>query len=317
MFLSTRKRGALVVIKGLKDVVRNQSRDAECSETPPPDLNTAGTDQRTCRQFDFGRFIGRSEVMMKMYARIRRVAAVDSTVLILGETGTGKELVAEAVHQMSLRSGGPFLAVNIAAVPAALADSELFGHVRGAFTGAVDRHIGRFEQANGGTLLLDEIADLDLAVQSKLLRVLDTRVFTPVGGAADHKCDVRIMTSTSRDIREMVRAGKFREDLFYRLDVVTISVPPLRDRPEDIPLLVEHFLHTAGAERRADVRTVSPQLMEKLIADPWPGNVRELRNTLESMRVMGRGESLDVKDLNDRLAVTRHQVAAEHRNQTK
>lgn len=316
MFLSTRKRGALVALKALKHAVPTPDRLAECLETPP-DLGAAGTDQRTCGQFDFGPFIGRSEVMMQMYARIRRVATVDSTVLILGETGTGKELVAQALHQMSPRSAAPFLAVNIAAVPTSLADSELFGHVRGAFTGAVDHRTGRLEQANGGTLLLDEIADLDPAVQSKLLRVLDTRIFTPVGGATDHKCNVRIMTSTSRDIREMVRARKFREDLFYRLDVVTISVPPLRDRPDDIPLLVAHFLHSAGEERRADVRTVSPQLMEKLIADPWPGNVRELRNTLESMRVMARGESLDVKDLNDRLAVTRHQVAAEHRNQTK
>lgn len=316
MFLSTRKRGALVALKALKHAVPTPDRLAECLETPP-DLGAAGTDQRTCGQFDFGPFIGRSEVMMQMYARIRRVATVDSTVLILGETGTGKELVAQALHQMSPRSAAPFLAVNIAAVPTSLADSELFGHVRGAFTGAVDHRTGRLEQANGGTLLLDEIADLDPAVQSKLLRVLDTRIFTPVGGATDHKCNVRIMTSTSRDIREMVRARKFREDLFYRLDVVTISVPPLRDRPDDIPLLVAHFLHTAGEERRADVRTVSPQLMERLVADPWPGNVRELRNTLESMRVMARGESLDVEDLNDRLAVTRHQVVSRHRNQTQ
>jgi DNA-binding NtrC family response regulator len=273
--------------------------------------SVAAGDQRTCRQFDFGQFIGRSPVMMRAYARIRRAAAVDSTVLILGETGTGKEFVARALHQMGRRRNGPFVAVNCAAVPTALADSELFGHVRGAFTGAVDRRIGRFEQAHRGTLLLDEIGDLGLAVQAKLLRVLETFAVTPVGGAEVRKTDVRILAATSRDIHEMVREGSFRADLFYRLDVVTISLPPLRERPEDIPLLVEHFLQRIAIERRLLLRRVSPELMRRLIADCWPGNVRELRNALESMGVMAKGETLTVRDLIERLSLTRHGAVSE------
>jgi DNA-binding NtrC family response regulator len=265
-------------------------------------FDQAGRDRRTCWQFDFGQFIGRSPVMMRMYARIRRAAMFDSTVLILGETGTGKELVARALHQLGLRRRGPFVAVNAAAVPAALADSELFGHVRGAFTGAIERRIGRFEQADGGTLLLDEIADFGPTVQAKLLRVLDTLVVTPVGGRDERKMDVRIVAATSRDLATMVREGSFRADLFYRLDVVTVTVPPLRDRPEDIPMLVEHFLQTAAAaEPRTPSRRVSPGLMRLLIARRWPGNVRELRNALESMRVMASGETLDTRDLTEPL----------------
>ena len=266
-------------------------------------FDQAARDQRTRRQFDFGQFIGRSPVMMRMYARIRRAAAFDSTVLILGETGTGKELAARALHQLGLRRRGPFVAVNAAAVPAALAESELFGHVRGAFTGAIERRIGRFEQADGGTLLLDEIADFGATVQAKLLRVLDTLVVTPVGGREERKMDVRVVAATSRNLQKMVRDGSFRADLFYRLDVITVTVPPLRERPEDIPMLVEHFLQTAAAaDPRTPLRRVSPALMQLLIARRWPGNVRELRNALESMRVMASGETLDIQDLTEPLA---------------
>ena len=299
----------------MKTPVIEQMRELRSSQSMPAiqtESGVAARDQRTRRQFDFGQFVGRSPIMMRLYARIRRAAVVDSTVLILGETGTGKELVARALHALSPRRNGPFIAMNCAAVPITLADSELFGHVRGAFTGAVDRRIGRFERANGGTVLLDEIGDLGLGVQSKLLRVLETLVFTPVGGAEERKMDVRIMAATSRDIHKMIREGSFRADLFYRLDVVTISLPPLRERREDIPLLVEHFLQRTAVGRGRPARRVSPQLMRRLIAECWPGNVRELRNALESMGVMGNGETLLVRDLIERLAVTRHRIS--HRN---
>ena len=279
-----------------------RSHEAGVQTVRQTQFDQAAFDRRTCRQFDFGQFVGRSPAMMRMYARVRRVAAVDSTVLILGETGTGKELVARALHQMSLRRNGPFVAVNVAAVPASLVDSELFGHVRGAFTGAADRRIGRFEQADGGTLLLDEIGDFGPALQAKLLRVLDTLVVTPVGGREERRMDVRIVAATSRDLQKMVGDGSFRADLFYRLDVVTVSVPPLRDRPEDIPMLVEHFLQAAAAaDPGTPLRHVSPALMQLLIARRWPGNVRELRNALESMRVMASGETLDTEDLTEPL----------------
>jgi DNA-binding NtrC family response regulator len=273
---------------------------------PRTGWGVAAGDERTRGHFDFGQFVGRSPVMMRVYARIRRVAAVDSTVLIQGESGTGKELAARALHQLGPRRNGPFVALNCAAVPATLADSELFGHVRGAFTGAVDRRVGRFEQANGGTLLLDEVGEFGLGVQAKLLRVLETFAVTPVGGAEERRTDVRVVAATHRDLHEMVREGSFRADLFYRLDVVTISLPPLRERPEDIPLLVEHFLQREAAERRTAVRRVSPELMTRLIDHGWPGNVRELRNALEGMAVMAGGESLAVGDLVERLAATGH-----------
>jgi DNA-binding NtrC family response regulator len=257
------------------------------------------------QQVELGRFVGQSPKMKEMYARIRRAAVVDSTVLILGETGTGKELVAQALHQNSARKNGPFVAVNCAAVPATLIESELFGHVRGAFTGAIDRRIGRFEQADGGTLLIDEIGDFALALQAKLLRVLETLVVAPIGGAEERRTDVRVLAATSRDIHKMVREGTFRQDLFYRLHVVTVSLPPLRERPDDIPLLVEHFLDLslrAAARNQTTARRVSPELMRRLVAYRWPGNIRELRNTLESMAVMAEGDTLIESDLPERIA---------------
>jgi transcriptional regulator with PAS, ATPase and Fis domain len=240
--------------------------------------------------------------MRQVYARIRRAAAVDSTVLVLGESGTGKELVAQALHEAGSRKNGPFVAVNCAAVPEFLVESELFGHVRGAFTGALDRRIGRFEQANGGTLLIDEIGDFALRLQAKLLRVLETRTVTPVGAATEFATDVRVVAATSRDIHKMVLEGTFREDLFYRLDIVTISLPPLRERPEDIPLLLNHFKDLLVLRRHMHARRISPELMRRLEAYRWPGNVRELRNALESMMVMAEGETLTVRDLPEHIA---------------
>ncbi|HEX3356055.1 MAG TPA: sigma-54 dependent transcriptional regulator [Tepidisphaeraceae bacterium] len=253
--------------------------------------------RRLDQKFGLGQIVGQSQQMKDVFARIQRAAPVDSTVLILGESGTGKELVAQALHHNSLRTKGPFVAVNCAAVPATLVESELFGHVRGAFTGATDRRMGRFEQADGGTLFIDEIGDFELGLQAKLLRVLETLTVTPVGGHEDRKVDVRVLAATSRDMRKMVETGAFREDLFYRLNVVQINLPPLRDRPDDIPLLVDHFLKEITTSKHAAPKRVSPEVMRRFQTYRWPGNVRELHNSLESMMVLGEGDILSERDL--------------------
>src|SRR3989440_11580850 len=258
--------------------------------------------RRLDQKFGLDQIVGQSRQMKDVFARIQRAAPVDSTVLILGESGTGKELVAQALHHNSLRKKGPFVAVNCAAVPATLVESELFGHVRGAFTGATDRRIGRFEQADGGTLFIDEIGDFELGLQAKLLRVLETLTLTPVGGHQDRKVDVRVIAATSRDVRKMLEEGTFREDLYYRLNVVQIVLPPLRDRPDDVPILVEHFLKEITDQKHTPPKRVSPEVMRRFSAYRWPGNVRELRNVLESMMVLAEGETLTEKDLPDEVA---------------
>jgi len=258
--------------------------------------------RRLDQKFGLDQIVGQSRLMKDVFAKIQRAAVVDSTVLILGESGTGKELVAQALHQNSPRKKGPFVAVNCAAVPATLVESELFGHVRGAFTGATDRRIGRFEQADGGTLFIDEIGDFELGLQAKLLRVLESPTITPVGGHEERKVNVRVLAATSRDIRKMVEEGKFREDLFYRLNVVTINIPPLRDRPDDIPILVEHFLKEITEQKHTLAHRVSREVVARFEAYRWPGNVRELRNALESMIVLADGEMLTEQDVPDRIA---------------
>jgi two-component system response regulator HydG len=252
-------------------------------------------------RFGLDRIIGQSRQMKDVYAKIQRAAPVDSTVLILGESGTGKELVAQALHHNSPRKKGAFVAVNCAAVPATLVESELFGHVRGAFTGATDRRIGRFEQADGGTLFIDEIGDFEIGLQAKLLRVLETLTVTPVGGHEDRKVNVRVVAATSRDINKMVRDGTFREDLFYRLNVVTITLPPLRERTDDIPLLIEHFMKDIAESKRTAPRKMTPEVMRVLMHHAWPGNVRELRNALESMMVLAQDELVTKEDLPERI----------------
>lgn len=262
--------------------------------------------RRLDQRFGLDQIIGQSKQMKEVFDRIQRTAPVDSTVLILGESGTGKELVAQALHHNSPRKKGPFVAVNCAAVPATLVESELFGHVRGAFTGATDRRMGRFEQADGGTLFIDEIGDFELGLQAKLLRVLESFTVTPVGGHEDRKVDVRVLTATSRDIRKMVDAGTFREDLYYRLNVVSITLPPLRDRPDDIPVLIEHFLKDISTQKHTAPKSVTPEVIRRFQAYRWPGNVRELRNTLESMMVLAEGDTLTEIDLPDRIAQNGH-----------
>src|SRR4051812_5847070 len=257
--------------------------------------------RRLDQKFGLDQIIGQSKQMKDVFAKIQRAAPVDSTVLVLGESGTGKELVAQGLHHNSNRKKGPFVAVNCAAVPATLVESELFGHVRGAFTGATDRRMGRFEQADGGTLFIDEIGDFELGLQAKLLRVLETFQVTPVGGHEDRKVNVRVLAATSRNIVQMVKEGTFREDLYYRLNVITITLPPLRDRNDDIPILCEHFLKEICDNKHTARKRISPEVMRRFSAYRWPGNVRELRNTLESMMVLADGEVLAEHDLPERI----------------
>jgi DNA-binding NtrC family response regulator len=266
-------------------------------ETLQKDKEIDNLRRRLDQKFGLDQIIGQSKQMKEVFAKIQRAAPVDATVLILGENGTGKELVAQALHHNSPRKKGPFVAVNCAAVPPTLVESELFGHVRGAFTGATDRRIGRFEQADGGSLFIDEIGDFELGLQAKLLRVLETLTFTPVGGHEDKKVDVRVITATSRDVPQMVLEGKFREDLYYRLNVVQIRLPRLRERTDDIPVLVDHFLHEISERKHITPHRVSPEVMRRFMSYRWPGNVRELRNKLESMMIMADGEVLCEKDL--------------------
>jgi two-component system, NtrC family, response regulator AtoC len=240
---------------------------------------------------------GTSASMRRVFERIRLVAPTRSTSLITGESGTGKELVARAIHQLSPRKDGPFVALNCAAIPKDLAESELFGHARGAFTGAVEKRLGQLPAANHGTLLIDEIGEMDLAIQAKLLRALETRAITPVGSNEEHVLDVRVLVATHRDLRALVAEGKFREDLYYRLHVVPIELPPLRDRPEDIPLLIAAFLPPLNKEHRRNVGEVSPEAMSCLRRHHWPGNVRELRNVLEGVVVLSRKPVIERDDL--------------------
>jgi len=231
-----------------------------------------------------GRFedlIGTSPPMQRIYELIRKVAPTDSTVLIVGESGTGKELVARALHQHSARSDRRFLSLNCGAFPEGLLESELFGHVRGAFTGAVATKKGLFEVADGGTVLLDEIGEMPLSMQVKLLRVLQERRLRRVGGTGEIPMDVRILASTNRDLTALVKEGQFREDLYYRINVIQIALPPLRERREDIPLLVEHCLQRLSRSMHKSVREVAPEVMAELQSYAWPGNVRELENVLE------------------------------------
>jgi len=235
------------------------------------------------------RIIGNSPALRRVLGMARIVAPTDSTVLINGETGTGKELIAEAIHKWSGRSNGPFVKVNCAAIPAGLLESELFGHERGAYTGAVARSIGRFERANRGTLLLDEIGDLPLELQPKLLRVIQERKFERLGGATAIHTDVRVICATHRNLSEMIEEGQFRADLFYRLNVFPIELPPLRDRPEDIRLLVHHFAMDYAARMRRRITAISEEFMAAVAWHSWPGNVRELQNFIERSVILSTG----------------------------
>ena len=248
--------------------------------------------------------IGRSQAMQGVYRVIARVVSTDLTVLVSGESGTGKELVARAIHDLGPRRAAPFVALNMAAIPRELIEAELFGHERGAFTGAAQRNAGRFEQAAGGTLFLDEIGDMPMEAQTRLLRVLQSGEFTTVGGARTIRTNVRIVAATNRDLSQQVTSGHFREDLFYRLNVVPIALPALRERRQDIPLLARHFLENAALQGLPK-RRIDTHALDVLVTHDWPGNVRELENMMRRLAVLARDEVIDAEAVRTMLGEAR------------
>lgn len=245
-------------------------------------------------EHNFGDIVGESDALRRVLQEVETVAPTDSTVLIRGETGTGKELVARALHERSPRRGRSFIKLNCAAIPTGLLESELFGHEKGAFTGAISQKIGRFEVAHQGTLFLDEVGDIPTELQPKLLRVLQEREFERLGGTKTIKVDVRLVAATHRDLATMVADGRFREDLFYRLNVFPLVLPPLRERPDDIPRLVRHFTQRFARRMGRRVETIPSEVMDVLIRYPWPGNVRELQNIIERSVILSSGSALQV-----------------------
>ena len=248
--------------------------------------------------------IGESERMQEVFQAVYRVAPSMASVLLRGESGTGKELIAKAIHYMSTRNKGPFIKFNCASIPEGLLESELFGHEKGAFTGAISQRKGRFELANGGTVFLDEIGDLPLSLQPKILRVLQEKEFERVGGENTIKVDVRLIAATSRGLEELVSTGRFREDLYYRLNVVPVFLPALRERKDDIPILIEHFLKRFNEENKKNI-SLSPESLRMLIDYYWPGNVRELENTIERLVVMSATDNISASDLPISLSIPR------------
>jgi len=248
---------------------------------------------------NFDEIISQNDAFRRMLGKIEQVASTNATVLILGETGTGKELVARAVHAISNRKGRPLVKVNCAALPAALIESELFGHEKGAFTGAIARKAGRFELADGGTIFLDEVGDLPLELQAKLLRVLQEGEFERLGSSSPLKVDVRVISATGRNLQKAVESGVFRQDLFYRLNVFPIQLPSLRERKDDIPLLVRHFVKKHSLALNKKIDTIPQRVMDSLVAHSWPGNVRELENMVERAVILTKSPTLSVEELND------------------
>jgi two-component system, NtrC family, response regulator AtoC len=268
-------------------VLRHQTLEAE-NVTLRQQLDT---------KFGLENIVGQSAAMAEVFDMVRQVAPTRATVLITGESGTGKELIAKAIHNLSPRSRARLVAMHCAGLPATLIESELFGHEKGAFTGAHERRIGRVEEAEGGTLFLDEIGEIDATIQVKLLRFLGERTFERLGSTKTHTADVRLVAATNKRLEDLVKAGTFREDLYYRLNVVRIELPPLRDRRADIPLLAQAFTRESARENEKGVREIAPDAMERLIAYGWPGNVRELRSAIERAVVLSRGERITVRDL--------------------
>ncbi len=276
-----------VLLRILGELVQRRSLEAEVSQLR----------QQLDSQYGFENLVGRAPPMRRVFDVIRQVAPTRTTVLIHGESGTGKELVARAVHAASPRRDRPFVAVNLGAVPRELLESTLFGHERGAFTGAVQRRGGLLQAANGGTLFIDEVGELEPSLQVKLLRVLESRTVTPLGSTREEPVDLRIVAATHQDLEKRMQEGKFREDFLYRLKVVTLELPPLRDRREDIPLLARTFLEQAVKENGLAPRRFTPEALSRLTSFHWPGNVRELRNVVESAAVMSTDESVGIDDL--------------------
>jgi DNA-binding NtrC family response regulator len=253
------------------------------------------------QRYNFEQIVGKSDVMLKIFDLVGQVASSRSTVLIQGESGTGKELIAKAIHANSPRKNHPFVPVNTGSMPADLLESTLFGHVKGAFTSAISSKKGLFEVANSGTIFLDEIGTMSLETQSKILRVLQDRKFMHLGGVHEIQVDVRVIAATNIDLHHLVREGKFREDLFYRLNVITVDLPPLRSRPEDIPQLVVHFLEKFGHENGKSVTHISPEALRPLMDYGWPGNVRELENVIERAVVLSNGPAIGIELIPDHI----------------
>ncbi|MFO7785825.1 MAG: sigma-54-dependent transcriptional regulator [Thermodesulfobacteriota bacterium] len=254
------------------------------------------------KKYKFENFIGDSLPMNKVFRVIEKVADSNSTVLILGESGTGKELVAKAIHYHSSRKHKPLIPVNCGAIPEELLESELFGHEKGAFTNAIRTRIGRFEMANGGTIFLDEVAEMSPHLQVKLLRILQEQEFERLGGTKTIRCDVRILAATNKNLDRLVEEGKFREDLYYRLKVIPVSLPPLRDRRSDIPLLAHHFLENISRNKRNKKMSITKDVLKALVSYDWPGNVREMENIIERMVILSEGDNITVEDLPEKIA---------------
>ncbi|MDZ4657353.1 MAG: sigma-54 dependent transcriptional regulator [Bythopirellula sp.] len=292
-------------LKQLRAVVDNAARNQHLRRA------NAELSRRLDEKFGFEGVIGNSPQMYEVIDRLRRIAPTDATVLIQGDTGTGKELIAQAIHQNSPRKARPFVALNCAALSEHILESELFGHVRGAFTDASTDRIGKFEYAHGGTLFLDEVGDMPLPTQIKLLRVLESSEITRVGSNEIIKVNVRILSATNRDLEEAIRRGTFREDLYHRLKVVTITLPRLRDRSQDIPLLIDHFIKLHSQRHHKEIKSITTAARRRLMTYDWPGNVRQLKNIIESMVVVDYDQVLDVDDLPEELAGTNNHTTME------
>ncbi len=290
-------------LKQLRAVVDNAARNQHLRRA------NAELSRRLDEKFGFEGVVGNSPQMHEVIDRLRRIAPTDATVLIKGDTGTGKELVAQAIHQNSPRKGRPFVGLNCAALSENILESELFGHIKGAFTDASADRVGKFEYAHGGTLFLDEVGDMPLPTQIKLLRVLESNEITRVGSNEPIQVNVRILSATNRDLEEAIEAGTFREDLYHRIKVVTIDLPRLADRSQDIPLLIEHFFKMHTQRHNKEISGMSTAARRRLMAFNWPGNVRQLKNTIESMVVVDYDGVLDVDDLPDDLAAGESTVA--------
>jgi len=285
------------IAKGRLQIDELEMRIARAVRTEKLETENVSLRKQLDSKFGMENIVGESVVMREVFDVVQQVAQSRATVLILGESGTGKEMVAKAIHQLSPRAKQPMVSVHCAALSATLLESELFGHERGAFTGAHERRIGRFEQAQGGTLFLDEIGEIDASLQIKLLRFLGERTFERVGSNKTLTADVRVVAATNKDLEAMVKAGTFREDLYFRLKIVELYLPPLRDRMEDVPLLAKGFLREFAKENSKSVVDFTADALEMLLNHRWPGNVRELRSAIESAVVMCRGERISARDL--------------------
>lgn len=291
------KRGAVDFLTKPVNIERLEVLIQRALRTKTLEVEVNQLHERLDEKFNFTHIIGHSAKLQEVIERVKLVAPSRATILVEGESGTGKELIAQAIHQASPRARGALIAVHCAALSENLLESELFGHERGAFTGANERRIGRFESADGGTLFLDEIGEISASTQVKLLRFLENKTIERVGGAKPIELDVRLVAATNRNLEQMVRDGKFREDLFFRLNVVRIAMPPLRDRADDIPLLLTYYLKIFSEENKSPALTLEPGAVRTLQAYAWPGNVRELRNFCENAVVLHRGGSLTEYDL--------------------